>query len=222
MQSIKNFLFPGWKKLIKVFAVFLAATFVAGFLLEGGYGGILSLIPGIVFFILAFPSFLMQSIFGLEPSLINLLIIAIYWYFFACLIISIYENKKISNFNKFTAPIILIIIIPVILVIMADSSKPGHGRDDRITADMNQIRSCAQIVEMEDGNYADVCTEEEIVALIADINDNAPTPASCFAEENAYCVTVELNSGDFYCVDSALRSISTTTISCTEKNKSCK
>lgn len=220
MQSIKNFLFPGWKKLIKVFAIFLAATFIARLLLEGGYSDVLSFISGIVFFILAFPSFLMQSIFGMEPSLINLLIIAIYWYFFACLMISIYENKKISNFDKFVIPIILIIIVPIYLI-LALQSKPHHRFDGRIISDMNQIRTAGEIWKGNHNTYAGVCTDNDVAALIAGIDDEAPNPVSCFAEESAYCVTVELNSGEFWCVDSNLNSYSSTSNSCTAKNKSC-
>ena len=98
----------------------------------------------------------------------------------------------------------------------------GMAKDGRITADMNQIRSSMQIVELKDGTYAHACTDTDIVALIADIDDYAPNPASCFADTDACCVTVELISGDFYCVDSDLNSYSSPSNSCTAENKSCK
>ena len=227
MQSIKNFLFPGWKKLLKVFVLFLIITPITKFLLaEPGYSEIVSIISGIILFSLVMPAaFLVYDVFGLEPSLINLLIpIAIYWYLLACLIIFICENKKISNAYKLTiitAPIIFILVF-IITVMILDKSEYDPNYDGKIMGNMNQIRSEAQIVELEDNNFAGICADNDIIDLIIDIDKNAPSPASCFSEKAAYCVTVELNSGDFYCVDSALRSISTAATSCTAENKSCK
>ena len=100
----------------------------------------------------------------------------------------------------------------------------GHSitNDSHIATNMIQIRSSAMIVELKEGTYANVCTDDNIATMIEDINDYAPGSASCFAEEDAYCVTVELNDGDFYCVDSNLNSYSSPSNSCTAENKACK
>ncbi len=185
---------------------------------------ILSSLSAIPLMILILPALFLANIFGLEPSWINsIIVVAIYWYLSACLIILIHEKLKLLKFGKFiivTIPIIAVFFYFLILTI----NLPNGGRsiNGRIRADMNQIRSEAQIVELETNSYADVCANDDIVDLITDIDKNAPIPASCFAEEDAYCVTVELNSGDFYCVDSDLRSISGASNACTEENKSCK
>ena len=151
-----------------------------------------------------------------------LLIIAIYWYFFACLTISIHENKKISNFSKITIVIIpIVVIISLFLTLAFSSDDGGISRDGRIIVDMNQIRSQAVTIDLQTDDHSTVCANSDIVALIQDIDNYAPTPASCFADSTAYCVTVELNSGDFYCVDSALHSISGASNTCTAENKAC-
>lgn len=132
-------------------------------------------------------------------------------------------EKSISK--KYRIALIAFMIISCLLwttvFISITSNRPGGSRDGRINADMNQIRSEAQIVERDTGSYAGVCADADIVALIKDINSLAPSKAKCHNSALEYCVTVELNSGDFYCVDSDLRSTSDINKTCTADNKSC-
>ncbi len=208
MQSIKNFLKPSWIKfaIMVAFPVMIYISFFDSTALAFMF----------LFSVLLWPIMIIEI-----WSVISYLLIAIYWYLLACLIIFISKKTKIGKEIIIALPIVIIslCLCSAIFIPRPNYSPP---RDGRIAADMNQIRSEAQIVELEDyGSYAGVCIDNDVVDLIEDIDGYAPSSASCFAEKDAYCVTVELNSGDYYCVDSKLNSISGPSNSCTKENKSC-
>ena len=95
-------------------------------------------------------------------------------------------------------------------------------KDTRIISYMDQIAATAMMINFEDNSYAGICTDHKIAIPIKTVDDNSPGYASCFAEKDAYCITVELNNGEFYCVDSVLNFYSSPSNSCTADNKSCK
>ena len=130
-------------------------------------------------------------------------------------------EKSISKKYRIALIVFMTIACLFLTIVFIDNNRPKGAKDPRIAAGMNQIRSEAQIVERDTGSYAGVCADADIVALIKDINSLAPSKAECHNSALEYCVTVELNSGDFYCVDSDLRSTSDINKTCTADNKSC-
>ncbi len=113
----------------------------------------------------------------------------------------------------------LLVVIAIIgilagIVLVSLSGARNTAKDGRVIADMNQIRSQAQIVELEDDDWADVCADTDITTLIADIGDQVDGSATCVDDVlgTGYCVYVALNeSGQYYCVDSTLKSVKTGT-----------
>ena len=211
MQSIEKFLKFSWVKL----------EIMIGFLVIFSWSFALDkteITPIFLFGIFLWPIVVMGAESSMD-TLLNFFITINYWYLLACLIAFISEKTKVGK-KIIIAITVMIICFSLCAAIFVP--EPKYNREARIISGMNQIRSEAQIVKMKDSNYAGVCIDNDIVTLIADIDKNAPTPAICFAEKDACCVTVELNSGDFYCVDSNLSSYSSSSNSCTAENKACK
>lgn len=213
MQSIKKFLKPNWRKL----ATTIGLPLIVLVFLISDMGKNLVLLN--IFLIFFWPIIILKSEVLLIISILVYLMMFFYWYLLACLIILVYKKLKLLKFGKFIIAIIPIIIF--LIIIFAPQSNP-HRFDGRITSNMSQIRTSAVIYENNHNTYVGVCTNDDIAAMIADIDERAPSPASCFAGKDAYCVTVELNWGEFYCVDSNMNSYSSPSNSCTAENKSCK
>ena len=134
--------------------------------------------------------------------------------------------KTLSTKSKGFTLIELLVVIAIIgilagIVLVSLAGARNTAKDGRVAADMNQIRSEAQIVELEDGDYDGVCADADIIALIADIDANASGSALCIDTTAGYCVEVELNSGDHYCVDSSLHSEVNTATTCAAANLAC-
>lgn len=132
-----------------------------------------------------------------------------------------------TNSNKAFTLIELLVVIAIIgilagIVLVSLAGARNTAKDGRVKADMNQIRSEAQIIELETDSYATVCTNADIVTLTDDIEANAATDTiTCYDTTDAYCVSIELNSGEFYCVDSGLNSSASTTDNCDGDNDLC-
>ncbi len=129
--------------------------------------------------------------------------------------------KTLKTKSKGFTLIELLVVIAIIgilagIVLVSLAGARNTAKDGRVAADMNQIRSEAQIIELESGNssYAGVCADADVIALIADIDNQVPGSAFCANSASAYCVEVTLNSGDHYCVDSTLKSVSNSATSC--------
>ena len=88
------------------------------------------------------------------------------------------------------------------------------AQDGRVMANMNQMRSEAQIIELENDSYNEVsCTGDFDIEMLCDdienysINQEKPT---IHQSRNAYCAYIEISDG-YYCIDSTLRARETTT-----------
>ncbi len=115
-------------------------------------------------------------------------------------------NKK-RGFTLIELLVVIAIIgILASIVLVSLGGAKTRARDARITADMVQIRSAAEIFQVGTGNYTGVCSNADITTLNTDITNQGGTSYSCQSDANTYCAKVKLNSGNWWCVDSALRS----------------
>ncbi len=114
--------------------------------------------------------------------------------------------------------VIAIIGILAAIVLVSLSGARDRAKDARITGDMNQIRSTAEIKFSEDGDYSDVgcdgtiadsagcssCTNSDIQSLCEDMFDQGATSVIIQddgTDGSGYCAEAQLNSGDYWCVD---------------------
>ena len=132
--------------------------------------------------------------------------------------------------------VIAIIGILASIVLVALGGARDQARDARITSEMGQLRSKAELIatENEDGYLQmdesnDGCSvDTEVQSLCDDIAEqcqnsdaNCSEGVSIYANESEYCATAPLNSGDYYCVDSSGYADTSTTTSCSSDGDLC-
>ncbi|MCH7605076.1 prepilin-type N-terminal cleavage/methylation domain-containing protein [Patescibacteria group bacterium] len=110
----------------------------------------------------------------------------------------------------------LLVVIAIIgllagIVLVSLGGARSQARDARIITDMSQFRSAAEIEFTADNNYNDVGLDTtEFQTLATDAAEqggtNFFTATSGLPNANSYCAEVQLNDGDWYCVDSSFRS----------------
>ena len=113
----------------------------------------------------------------------------------------------------------LLVVIAIIgllagIVLVSLGGARSQARDARIITDMSQFRSAAEIEFTADNDYNDVgrtgTLATEFETLAADAEDqggtNFFTATSGTTNADSYCAEVQLNDGDWYCVDSSFRS----------------
>lgn len=97
------------------------------------------------------------------------------------------------------------ILSAIVLVSLRGATNRAH--DARIVSDMDQIRSTAEIYYGNNSNsYSNLCSDGDVTYLANDISNEGGANYECNANATSYCVEVELHNGDWWCVDSALRS----------------
>lgn len=146
---------------------------------------------------------------------------------------------RISKRKRGFTLIELLVVIAIIgilagIVLVSVSGARNRAKDARVTADMDQVRTQAVVLNDSNGNYGNLycsvsgnpctCLDSTIGKLCTDVNQNAsstsaftvyiaPTSAS-----TSYCAYAYLlGSKQLWCVDSDLLSIATSSIptSCT-------
>ena len=121
--------------------------------------------------------------------------------------IQFFTKKK--NEKGFTL-IELLVVIAIIgilaaIVLVSLAGARDRAKDARIIANMAQVRSAAEIYQTVEGNYGGICADDEVLRLSADVNVQGGT-FSCQNSTTSYYAMTPLNSGEWWCVDSGLRS----------------
>jgi len=132
--------------------------------------------------------------------------------------------KQFSNgtMKKGFTLIELLVVIAIIgilagIVLVALGGARTRAQDARIQAEMTQIRTIGEIFfsGQSPNSYTGLCANTDVTTLQADILTQGAPSFSCLVSTGAvgepaagaaYCVIAQLNSGQFWCVDSALAS----------------
>ncbi len=121
--------------------------------------------------------------------------------------------------------VIAIIGILASIVLVALGGARDQAKDARITSELGQFRSKAELVASKTGDYealdptaGDGCGyDPEVQALCDDVAEQCSGSAcisqgiQIHANGSSYCAYAGLNSGDYYCVDSTGVTMSTST-----------
>jgi type II secretory pathway pseudopilin PulG len=102
----------------------------------------------------------------------------------------------------------LLVITAIIVTLGAIFSivviKPARDRakDARIVNSMDQIRKRSVSYYDEKGSYLGFCADGKVSELLQDIGSLNGNQTSCNAQNRGYCVSVKLNKGTYWCLDS--------------------
>jgi len=121
-------------------------------------------------------------------------------------------KKNIKNVKGFTL-IELLVVIAIIgilsaMVLVSLSNARNRAKDARIASSMNQFRT--KIETMYDSNniYPDSTEDAQLTDLTNDMYLQGAIPVIYRANSNGsgYCLYAKLNSDNYWCIDSTLKS----------------
>ena len=81
-----------------------------------------------------------------------------------------------------------------------------RAQDAKIISSMGQLRTVGEYFRGDNNSYTGLCSDADVTTLANDITAQGGANYNCQAVANSYCIEVQLNSGNWWCVDSALRS----------------
>ena len=104
--------------------------------------------------------------------------------------------------------VIAIIGILASIVLVSLGGARNRAKDARIIADMGQLRSTAEIFNGNESTYTGLCANGDVATLKADIEAQGGASYLCQMATDglSYCIEAKINSGKWWCIDSALRS----------------
>ena len=97
------------------------------------------------------------------------------------------------------------------IVLVSLRGAPSKAKNARIESALNQVRTQAEMLYVDNNSYTDVCgasatalgSSAELQALQSDITDQGGT-IGCYGDADNYCVYSSLLGGaGYFCVDSA-------------------
>lgn len=188
------------------------------------------LIPAMPFFIIAA---VVGRLFGSDRAVLSLnkiversvgeILLILYFYILSCLIYfiivkiknrffptkdkSLSENKKPINLIKKVATIFLLAsLLYLVVLIMAEAinPRPKGAVPARIVADMQQMRTVAELIYQEEGSYENVnCNYGNIKLLCDDIEWQAGEKPTIHRSKQEYCAYSRRRMNEFFCIDKA-------------------
>jgi prepilin-type N-terminal cleavage/methylation domain-containing protein len=120
------------------------------------------------------------------------------------------KNKKGFTLIELLVVIAVIAILASIVFVNLGGARQS-AQNTKVISAMGQIRSVAEMIYIEDGNYENICSGSVlgpdsnlqvlngVISANADIDECYVTPTT-YAD---YCVQVTLVGGDTWCVSSA-------------------
>ncbi len=117
------------------------------------------------------------------------------------------NTNKLGHARGFTL-IELLVVIAIIgilasVVLASLNAARDKGSDASAQGSMSSIRAAAEI-EFDDAgaSYDDVCTDADVVALLAAAGAQTNTAGVCIDAAGSYGAQIQLRNADFFCVDS--------------------
>ncbi len=120
------------------------------------------------------------------------------------------SRKKIKI--KFLLGILFFILGVILLILLILFFVPFHResrpKDANIIAGMYLIRGAAEDFYSNNGTYTGLCSFHDVATLKTDIIAEEGSSWTCRVntEGSAYCIYVQMNSEQWWCVDSTMNS----------------
>lgn len=98
--------------------------------------------------------------------------------------------------------LIALIAVPIIVTRSLGGARE-KARDARITSEMGQLRSRAEMTSAKEGGYSKVSCDYnfELESICSDIEDQGGQ-ITIHTSQESYCAYTPLNQSGYYCVDS--------------------
>lgn len=111
--------------------------------------------------------------------------------------------KKSRGFTLIELLVVIAIIgILASIVLVALTGTRKKAKDAAIKAAMDQIRTVAEDLYLEKGNYNNLDSDARYITLRDNIKDQGVGGPWVATTTEAYCVSTDLVTGGYWCVDS--------------------
>ena len=132
------------------------------------------------------------------------------------------KRKAFTLIELLVVIAIIGILASIVLVSLRGATK--KAKDARITSDLTQVRSIAEMIYSDENGYTKLCDgsgalggggsnyDTQLSSIDSDVSAQGGS-ATCYADADNYCVYSALNAtgAGYYCIDSTGKAGKTTT-----------